>query len=70
MTDAHITPGQDIGARQFLGWRQSDLAKMVRVSEKSFGLLNQGSYRSISILFAKFSKTPASSSSRLAAARA
>jgi DNA-binding XRE family transcriptional regulator len=30
-----ITPGQVRAARRLLGWWQSDLAKMVRVSEKS-----------------------------------
>jgi ribosome-binding protein aMBF1 (putative translation factor) len=35
MTDARITPGQVGAARQLLGWWKSDLAKMVRVSEKS-----------------------------------
>ena len=42
MTDARITPGQVRAARQLLGWWQSDLAKMVRVSEKSVRAFESG----------------------------
>jgi ribosome-binding protein aMBF1 (putative translation factor) len=42
MTDARITPGQVRAARQLLGWWQSDLAKMVRVSEKSIRAFESG----------------------------
>jgi predicted transcriptional regulator len=37
-----ITPGQVRAARQLLGWWQSDLAKMVRVSEKSIRAFESG----------------------------
>jgi ribosome-binding protein aMBF1 (putative translation factor) len=37
-----ITPGQARTARQLLGWWQSDLAKMVRVSEKSIRAFESG----------------------------
>ena len=42
MTDVRITPGQVRAARQLLGWWQSDLAKMVRVSEKSVRAFESG----------------------------
>ena len=42
MTDARITSGQVRAARQLLGWWQSDLAKMVRVSEKSIRAFESG----------------------------
>ena len=42
MTDARITSGQVRAARQLLGWWQSDLAKMVRVSEKSIRAFKSG----------------------------
>jgi DNA-binding XRE family transcriptional regulator len=42
MTDARITPGQVRAARQLLRWWQSDLAKMVRVSEKSIRAFESG----------------------------
>ena len=37
-----ITPGQVRAARRLLGWWQSDLAKMVRVSEKSIRAFESG----------------------------
>jgi len=37
-----ITPSQCRAARQLLGWWQSDLAKMVRVSEKSVRAFESG----------------------------
>jgi ribosome-binding protein aMBF1 (putative translation factor) len=36
------TPGQVRAARRLLGWWQSDLAKMVRVSEKSIRAFESG----------------------------
>ena len=37
-----ITPGQVRAARRLLGWWQSDLAKMVRVSAKSIRAFESG----------------------------
>jgi DNA-binding XRE family transcriptional regulator len=37
-----ITPGQVSAAHRLLGWWQSDLAKMVRVSEKSIRAFESG----------------------------
>jgi ribosome-binding protein aMBF1 (putative translation factor) len=37
-----LTPGRVRAARQLLGWWQSDLAKMVRVSEKSIRTFESG----------------------------
>ena len=39
---ATITPRQVRSARRLLGWWQSDLAKMVRVSEKSIRAFESG----------------------------
>ena len=49
MTDARINPGQVKAARQLLGWWQSDLAKMVRVSEKSSRAFESGELSEMSL---------------------
>lgn len=42
MSDGRITAGQVKTARQLLGWWQSDLAKMVGVSEKAIRTFESG----------------------------